>query len=446
MRKISLIGAGSVVFTRNLCNDILLTPVLQDCTISLMDIDADRLKQAQDLVQALIDRHGSNVRLEATTDRRESLKRANYVITTFQQGGLDAFQLDIDIPLKYGVEQCIGDTLGPGGVFRALRTIPVMVDICRELDELAPDALLLNYVNPMAAVCWAVDAITGRPVVGLCHSVQQTSEMLAEWACVPSDQFTYLCAGLNHHAFFLSLQENTPDGKQDVYPRIWEAIQRPDVIQREPVRVELMKAFGYFCTEASGHNSEYVPYFRKSRQMVNELVPLFQNAENHDWFDYGRTGGYLRHCIEREKHAQQEYQGLISGKTPLPVARSEEYGADMIEAIETNHPIMINGNVPNLDLIDNLPYGCCVELPCLVDGNGVQGTRVGGLPSQVAGLLRTNVNVQELTVCAAQTQDVDAVYHAVMLDPLTAAVCTLPQIHDMVTEMLEAQKQWLPGF
>jgi alpha-galactosidase len=212
------------------------------------------------------------------------------------------------------------------------------------------------------------------------------------------------------------------------------------------VRVELMKAFGYFCTEASGHNSEYVPYFRKSRQMVNELVPLFQNAENHDWFDYGRTGGYLRHCIEREKHAQQEYQDLISGKTPLPVARSEEYGADMIEAIETNRPIMINGNVPNLDLIDNLPYGCCVELPCLVDGNGVQGTRVGGLPSQVAGLLRTNVNVQELTVSAAQTQDVDAVYHAVMLDPLTAAVCTLPQIHDMVTEMLEAQKQWLPGF
>jgi alpha-galactosidase len=446
MVKISLIGAGSVVFTRNLSSDILLTPVLEGCTISLMDIDPGRLERARGLVQGLIDRHGSKVQLEVTTDRRESIRDAGYVITTFQQGGLDAFKTDIEIPQKYGVEQAIGDTLGPGGVFRALRTIPVMTGICNDMDELAPDALLLNYVNPMAAVCWAIDALSGRPVVGLCHSVQQSSELLADWAGVPYERFSYLCAGLNHHAFFLTLTENTPHGRVDAYPRVWETIKKQEALDREPVRIEIMKHFGYFCTEASGHNSEYLPYFRKNAKAVEDLVPFFKYPPDHYWFDYGRTGGYLRHCYENEANASHEYQDLISGKVPLPAARSEEYGADVIEAMETNRPIMINGNVPNTGLIDNLPEGCCVEVPCLVDGNGVQGTFVGSLPPQIAALLRTNVNVQELIVHAALTCDVDAVYHAVMLDPLTGAVCTLPQIHAMVTEMLAAQKQWLPQF
>src|SRR5690606_36569454 len=257
--------------------------------ISLMDIDPQRLAQARDLVQALIDRRGLAARVEATTDRREALRGADYVITTFQQGGLEAYALDIEIPQRYGIEQCVGDTLGPGGGFRALRTIPVLIEIGRELDQVAPNALLLDYVNPMAANCWAFERATGRPHVGLCHSVQGTSEMLAKWINVPYDEVVFRCAGINHHAFFLEFRRGT----EDLYPRIWEVIERDDIYGSEPVRIDLMKHFGYFVTESSGHASEYVPYFRKSAAMVNqELVPRFTDQRDH-WFDFGRTGGYL---------------------------------------------------------------------------------------------------------------------------------------------------------
>jgi alpha-galactosidase len=442
MPKIAFIGAGSVVFTRNLSSDILLTPALQDSTIRLMDIDPERLAQARELVQAIVDRRGLKARVEATLDRREAVREADYVITTFQQGGLEAYPLDIEIPLKYGLEQCVGDTLGPGGVFRALRSIPVFIDLCHDMDELAPDALLLNYVNPMAANCWALSEATGRPFVGLCHSVQDTSQMLAGWAGVPYDEAVYLCAGINHQAFFLEFRH----GDEDVYPRIWEAIERPAVYGREPVRIELMKHFGYFVTESSGHASEYVPYFRKSAQMVNEdLVPRFVDPVN-DWYGLGRTGGYLRHCFERVAESQQEYRELLDGVKDLPAERTAEYGSFIIEALETNVPARINGNVRNWGVISNLPEGCCVEVPCLVDGNGVQPTAVGVLPPQIASLNRTNVNVQELIVHAALSGEVEAIYHAVQLDPLTAAVCTLPQIRAMVDEMLATQAQWLPQF
>jgi alpha-galactosidase len=443
MTKITLVGAGSTVFTRNLCSDILLTPVLQDCTISLMDIDADRLAQARSLVQAIIDRRRLAAQVEATTDRLEAVKDADYVITTFQQGGLDAFKLDIEIPQRYGVEQCVGDTLGPGGVFRALRTIPVLLDLCADMDDVAAlDALLINYVNPMAANCWAVAEASGRPHVGLCHSVQGTSEMLARWIDVPYDEVSFLCAGINHQAFFLDFVRN----KQDLYPLIWKAIERPEIEAEEPVRIELMRHFGYFVTESSGHASEYVPYLRKTAKMIEEeLVPRFAN-ERDGWFDWGRTGGYLRTCIRRAAESGQEYQELLDGVRDLPTTRTHEYGSYIIEAMQTNRPARINGNVPNTGLIDNLPYGCCVEVPCLVDGAGIQPTSVGSLPTQLAALNRWSVNVQELIVEAALTGDTEAVYHAVMMDPLTAAVCTLSQIRAMVDEMLEAQAAWLPQF
>jgi alpha-galactosidase len=444
MGKITLIGAGSVVFTRNLCNDILLTPALQESTIALMDIDPQRLAQARDLVQTIVDRWGLEARVEATTDRREAVWDADYVITTFQQGGLEAYASDIEIPQRYGVEQCVGDTLGPGGVFRALRTIPVLIDLCRDIDAVAPDALLINYVNPMAANCWAVDVATGRPHVGLCHSVQGTSEMLTEWIGVPYDEVVFLCAGINHQAWFLEFRRGRE--KEDLYPLIWEAIERPEIYGQEPVRIELMKHFGYFVTESSGHASEYVPYFRKDARMVNEdLVPRFQGETNH-WFEFGRTGGYLRYCIRRYAEAQKEYEELRAGIRNLPAERTHEYGSTIIEAMEIDEPARINGNVPNWGLIDNLPQGCCVEVPCLVDGNGIQPTAVGALPTQLAALNQTNVNVQELAVKAALTGDIEAVYHAVMLDPLTAAVCTLDQIRAMVDELLAAQAQWLPQF
>jgi alpha-galactosidase len=442
MPKITFIGAGSVVFTRNLCSDILLTPALQESTLALMDIDPQRLAQARDLVQALIDRRGLKARVEATTDQRAAVRGADYVITTFQQGGLDAYALDIEIPQRYGVEQCVGDTLGPGGVFRSLRTIPVLLELGRDMDELAPNALLLNYVNPMAANCWAFDRATGRPHVGLCHSVQGTSEMLAKWIDVPYDEVVYRCAGINHQAFFLEFRR----GDADLYPQLWDAIGRDEIYGQEPVRIEIMKYFGRFVTESSGHASEYMPYFRKTARMVNEeLVPRFTDKVNY-WFDYGRSGGYLRHCIERLEKAQEEYEQLIGGAKDPPTLRTHEYGSRIIEAVETNRPIRINGNVPNRDLIPNLPPGCCVEVPCLVDGSGIQPTRVEDYPPQLAALNRTNINVQELIVEAALTGKRDAVYHAVMLDPLTAAVGTLPQIHKMVGEMLEQQARWLPQF
>ena len=451
MTKITFIGAGSVVFTRNLCSDILLTPALQDCTISLMDIDINRLEQARNLIQAIINERGLNAKIEATTNQREAVKNADYVITTFQQGGLEAYKLDLDIPQKYGVEQCVGDTLGPGGVFRSLRTIPVLLDLCEDMNEVSkPNALLLNYVNPMAANCWAVDRATGRPHVGLCHSVQGTSEKLAGWVNVPYQDVTFHCAGINHQAFFLEFRR----GEEDLYPKIWEAIKKEEIEAQEPVRIDLMKYFGYFVTESSGHASEYVPYFRKSAKMVNEeLAPRFKEEfndwdsyEGSHWFDFSRTGGYYRHCIEREKTSEQEYQAMINGSDPLPAERTHEYGSYIIEAMETNKPVKINGNVPNRGLIDNLPQGCCVEVPCLIDGNGVQPTKINTSPPPLAALNRTNVNVQELIVEASLTGNVDAVHHAVLLDPLTGAVCTLPQIREMVNEMLQAQAKWLPQF
>lgn len=442
MAKITLIGAGSYVFTRNLCNDILLTPALQDSTITLMDIDPVRLAWARDLVQALIDQRGLKARLSATTDRQEAVMGADYVITTFQQGGLAAYELDIEIPRKYGVEQCVGDTLGPGGVFRSLRTIPVLLDLCDELDEVAPDALILNYVNPMAANCWGISDGSGRPFVGLCHSVQGTSEMLARWAGAPYEEVNFVCAGINHQSFFLEFKR----GKEDLYPKLWQAIQDEKVYGSEPVRIEMMKYFGYFVTESSGHASEYVPYFRKTPQMIeNELVPLFKEPSDH-WFDFGRTGGYLRHCQHTAQRMEGEFKEVMAEVKGLSRVRSHEYGSAIIEAIETNRPARVNGNVPNFGLITNLPEGCTVEVPCLVDASGIQPAVIGDLPPQLAALNRTNVNVQELIVEATLTGDEEAVYHAVMLDPLTAAVCTLPQIHAMVSEMLQAQKAWLPQF
>jgi len=441
MLKIAFIGAGSVVFTRNLCSDILLTPVLQDCTISLMDIDPVRLERSRKLVQAIIDQRGLKARAEATMDRREAVKDARYVITTFQQGGLDAYALDIDIPRKYGIEQCVGDTLGPGGVFRGLRTIPVLLELCNDMDQLAPDALLLNYVNPMAINCWAVADGSGRPHVGLCHSVQGTSEMLARWIDVPYDEVSYICAGINHQAWFLEFKRSA----EDLYPRIWAALEHKEIMGEEPVRGELMKNFGYFVTESSGHASEYAPYFRKTSQMVDEeLSPRFKNPADF-WFDFARTGGYLRHCQRQLALAEQEFGELIEGTKKLPTQRTHEYGSFILEAIESNRPARINGNVPNEGLITNLPY-CCCEVPCLVDSNSVQGVFVGNLPTQLAAINRTNINVQELTVEASLTGDRDAVHYAIMMDPLTAGVCTLLQIHDLVDEMLEAQARWLPQF
>jgi alpha-galactosidase len=293
------------------------------------------------------------------------------------------------------------------------------------MDRVAPDALLLNYVNPMAANCWAVDAATARPPIGLCHSVQDTSEMLAEWVGVPYEEVAYLCAGINHQAFFLRFSR---DG-EDLYPAIKEAAQREDAKSREPVRIELMEHFGYFVTESSGHASEYVPYFRKNAKLIERFIP--------------RRWDYYQICLH---HDEGSRTGELLARLKAELAPSVEYGAQIMYGMQTRRAQVIYGNVPNRGLIPNLPEGCCVEVPCLVDGNGVQPTAVGPLPPQCAALNRTNVNVQELAVEAALSGERAHVYQAIMLDPLTGAILTLEQIRAMVDELFAAEAEWLPQF
>lgn len=443
MPKITLIGAGSVVFTRNLTSDILLTPALQDSTIALMDIDPQRLEIARALVQRLIDARGLGARVEATLDRRAALDGADYVVTTIQVGGLEAYEHDIAIPLKYGVGQCVGDTLGPGGVFRGLRTIPVLLDICKDMDALcSPRAPLINYSNPMAINSWAVAEGSGRPYVGLCHSVQGTSEMLARFIGAPYEEVRFKVAGINHQAWFLEFLWNG----QDAYPLLREAGRNPKLQGQEPVRIDLFQQFGWFVTESSGHASEYVPYYRKNAAMIeDDLRPRFKNPHD-EWLNFGRSGGYLRHCKNRLHDYMDEVKEQISGMRPLPTTRSHEYGCFIMEAMETNRPTIIYGNVANSGLITNLPAGCAVEVPCVVDGNGIQPCYVGDLPPVLAALNRTNVNVQELAVKGSLAGDREMIVHSIMLDPLTAAICTLPQIRAMVGELFAAQKEWLPQF
>ena len=441
MVKIALIGAGSVVFTRNLVSDVLSFPALQDSTISLMDIDGERLSLARDLVQALIDRRGLKARVQATLDREEAIRDARYVIVTIQVGGLDAYAQDVEIPERYGVGQCVGDTLGPGGIFRGLRTIPVLLDICRQMDETcSDDALLLNYSNPMAINCWAV-ASTGRPHVGLCHSVQGTSRMLAEWVGVPYEDVVYRVAGINHQAWFLDFRQHAVD----LYPRLRERIKDAELIGAEPVRIELMRQFGYFVTESSGHASEYLPYFRRTPGMIEDLSARFLSPDD-EWIDWGRTGGYLKECLRRLPTYLDDVRAQAAGEKDLPTERSDEYGAGIINAMESGKPFAFNGNVPNTGLISNLPVGSCVEVPCLCDGMGVQPTAIGALPPQLAAINRTNVNVQELAVYGSLHGDREAVVHAAMLDPLAAAACSLDQIRDMVGDLFAAERAWLPQF
>jgi len=439
--KIALIGAGSVVFTRNLINDILSYPALAGSTIALMDIDAERLQLARDLIIAMIADRQVPATVEATMDRRQAIRGASYVIVTIQVGGLEAYAQDIEIPARYGVGQCVGDTIGPGGVFRGLRTIPVLLEICREMDELcAPGALLLNYSNPMAINCWAV-ATTGRPHVGLCHSVQGTSRVLAHWIDAPYEEVSYRAAGINHQAWFLEFQHLGADA----YPRLREGVKDSAVRGEEPVRIALMDHFGYFVTESSGHASEYMPYLRKTPEAVNALVQQFKSPADH-WFDWGRTGGYLKHCRELLPSYLDEVKAQATGQKPLPSGRSDEFGAGIINALETNDPYRFNGNIPNAGLITNLPQGSCVEVPCLADQMGVQPTVVGDLPEQLAGLNRTMINVQALAALGGVTGNREAIHHAVLLDPLTAAVCDMDQIHAMVDELLAAEATWLPQF
>jgi alpha-galactosidase/6-phospho-beta-glucosidase family protein len=429
--KITLIGAGSVVFAKNLLGDILQFPELSDATLCLMDVDPARLKIAELMASKMVAALGVKAKIIATLDQRAAIRGARYVICTVQVGGYKpGTVIDFEIPRKYGLLQTIGDTLGVGGVFRGLRTIPVMTAIARDIAEVgAPDCLLLNYSNPMAMNCAAIAKSTGIPHVGLCHSVQGTSQQLAGYLGLPYEDITYLVAGINHMAFFLKFEYRG----QDAYPLLFDLLKRPQ-FKHDRVRFEMMRRTGYFVTESSEHQSEYVPYFiHHGREMQEKFeVPIDE---------------YLRRC-EAGMASWKKTQATLLGENGAMIVgpQTHEYGSFIIHSRETNTPRVIYGNVPNTDLIDNLPREACVEVPCLVNAQGVQPTHIGTLPPQLAALCQTNVNVQTLTVEAALTNKREHIYHAVMLDPHTATVLTLDRMWAMCDELIAAhQKHGLLG-
>ncbi len=431
MTKVAIIGAGSIVFCKTLMLDILATPGLEDTEFALMAPSMTHISQVEAFAHRVIRANGLPATAYATTDRREALRGADFVIATFQIGGLEAFGQDYEIPLEHGVDQCIGDTLGPGGIFRALRTIPVAVDMARDMQEVCPGALLLNSVNPMARVCWALGT-TGVEFVGLCHGVQTTMDLISGYAGVPKDEIDFVCAGINHMAWFLRLEHRG----RDLYPMLRERFEEPAFYVNEKVRGEVFRHFGYLMTESTGHLSEYLPYFRKDRKALDLYCdePAFG----------GESGAYYKWS----KAVADRYAGvdmLAQEPTALP-ARSIEYGSYVIEARVTGRTFKLNGNVINGGMIANLPADCCAEGPLYVDRTGLHKTFVGNLPSQCAALNLTNINVQRLAVEAALTGDPERVVQACALDPLTAAILTLKEIREMAADMLEAARRWLPQF
>jgi alpha-galactosidase len=423
--KVALVGAGSVVFARTLIGDLLSFPELADgTTVALMDIDAERLRVAELAARKIAEALGTNTRIEATLDRREVLDGADYVQTMMQVGGYrPATVTDFEVPKRFGLRQTIGDTLGIGGIMRGLRTIPVLLDICRDMEDLCPDALLLQYVNPMAINCWAVERATSIRTVGLCHSVQGTARDLAADVGVPPKEIEYLCAGINHLAFYLQLTHRGRDLYADLR-------SKEDIPDWNRVRYEVLRHFGYFCTESSEHVAEYVPWFIKNGRP--DLLERFNVPLDE----------YPRRC-EAQIEEWEELRAALAEDAPMTVTRSDEYSAHIIHALETGAPFTFNGNVMNEGLVDNLP-DCCVEVPCVADASGIHPQRVGALPPQLAGLIRTNVNVQELTVEAVLTGKREHVDHAAMLDPHMSAELSLAEIHELVDELLEAHGDLVP--
>ena len=427
MPKITLVGAGSVIFTRNLVGDILACPELAGSTISLMDIDPERLRVAHRLCELIVETLGVSAKVESSLDRRQALDGAGYVINTIQVGGYSATLADFDIPENYGVKQTIADTLGVGGVFRALRSIPVLLDICKDMEDVAPGAWLLNYSNPMAMNCWAVYKSTNVPIIGLCHSVQGSTRQMAEYIGAPYEEIRFQCAGINHMAWVHDFRWNG----NDAYPLLYEAMENPEIYKKDKVRFEIMRRFGCFVTESSEHMSEYVPYFIKTPDLVEKLdIPIRE---------------YVKRCddILEEFDAMTK---LVDGGGAIDVERSLEYASVIIEAHQTGKPAVIWGNVENTGLIGNLPLGCCVEVPILIDGHGMHPCYSGTLPPQLAALNRTNIHVQEQTVIAALEKSRKAVEYAVMLDPHTSSILSMDRIVEMVDEMLTAHAEYLPEY
>jgi alpha-galactosidase len=437
--RIVIIGAGGWVFPLELTRDILSFPALTSSTLVLYDIDVPAAERTAVAAHELTEIGGLDARLEIPADLRSALRDADVVITVFQVGGVDAYALDIEIPREYGIDQTVGDTLGPGGVFRGLRTVEALREVAEAMLEICPGALLLNYANPMSVNCWATERL-GVRIVGLCHSVQGTSEQLARELEVPYDEVTFDCAGVNHTAWFTTFRR----GDEDLIPRIREVMQARYVDgtlpmlprsddpyeSNERVRTELMLLTGYFHTESSHHASEYWAWFRKTPSLTREYLD--------------RRWDYLEVC--RSSDAGDSNAEIVEAARSGGLRHGGEFAAPIVDSLVTGTPRVVFGNVRNDAAIANLPADACVEVACTADGNGVRSLPCGTLPAACAALNQVQIAVQHLAVEAATTGDRDLVHAAVALDPLTSAVSTLPKIHEMVDRMLEAEARWLPRF
>ncbi len=430
--KITFVGAGSAVFAREIITDLLLVDGLEEGSLALVDVDPERLELAHRIVERLIALTGRRWTVTASTDRRQVMAGSDFVINSIEVAGLANVRHDFDIPKRYGIDQCIGDTIGPGGIFKALRTGPAWLEILRDAERLCPQALVMNYTNPMSILTLVALRGSSMSTVGLCHSIQDNSFELAEYLEIPQAELIYRCAGVNHNAWFTELRYQG----EDMYPRLRARARVPEVYERDPVRFEMLDHFGYFVSESSGHFSEYVPYFRKRP----DLVATYTRSEYR-----GQSGFYADNWPTWRRENDDDIRAMLDGRREIPLRRGVEYAAYIVEAIQLGRQTTIYGNVRNSGLIDNLTDGC-VEAPCLVDRSGILPCHFGALPEQLAALIRPHMAIHALMARAILERDRQAALHALLLDPLTAAVCSPREIRDLFDEMWEAERPYLEAY
>lgn len=434
MKKFAFIGAGSFTFTRTIVRDLLTYPAFFDCEIALMDNDADHLDCITQAAKKIVEEMNSPAKIVSTMSRAEALTGADGVLCTVFNGGVDVWRHEIEIPLEYGVDMNVGDTRSVAGIFRALRNIPLMLDICRDIEKYCPNAVFLNYTNPMAILCKAMQTYSNVEVTGICHSVRHTITMLAKWMDIPVEEIDYLCAGVNHQAFYLKLER----AGQDLYPLLREKVATEEIYKKELVRNEMFRHLGYYVTESSGHNSEYTPWFRKRPDLIEKYCSSGEG-------NYGKSRFSLDLHIERESNWRAQFEPFM-GK-PIDKNRSAEYATEIFNArFGDLTPVQFNGNVINNGAIPNLPAESCVEIPVLADRFGIHPMMVGPLPSHLAILVNTTTRIENLVVEAAMEKNKTKVYQAVCMDPLVSAVCSLQESREMCERIFAANKDYLGDY
>lgn len=436
MKKFAFIGAGSLQFTSSCIRDLLTFPAFSECEFALMDTNAQNLKNIEKVVNRIIENMNCpKCIVTATTDRKEALKDADGVLCTVFNGDIDIWQYDITIPKKYGIDINVGDTRSVSGIFRALRNIPLMLDICRDIEKYCPNAVFLNYTNPMSMLCGAMQKYSNVEVTGLCHSVQGTIGMLAEWLDIPVSEIVYKCMGVNHQAFFTVLEHNG----ENLYPKLRKLLENPEYLNKEQVRNEMFLKLGYYVTESSGHNSEYNQWFRKRPDLIEKYC-----THSTNW-NPGEYAFSLNLRKDRKANIQKHYDDWFEQE--FDSKKSGEYAADIFNArIGDGNPFVFNGNVINNASIPNLPSDACVEVPVVADRMGFKTTIAGSLPDHLAILVNTTARMESLVVEAAMKKSKEMVYQAVYMDPLSSAVCSLDEIKNMCDELFEINKDFLTDY